>query len=66
MVLVSAGRRNPFDHPHPEAMAALRSTGAHVFVTGTRLGVKVEAAEGGWEVETGDGNRWVFMTESEH
>jgi hypothetical protein len=47
-------------------MAALRSTGAHVFVTGTRLGVKVEAAEGGWEVETGDGNRWVFMTESEH
>jgi competence protein ComEC len=55
--LVSAGRRNAFDHPHPEAMAALRSAGAPVFVTGTRLGLRVEAAPGGWRVEGGDGLR---------
>lgn len=53
--LVCAGRRNAFDHPHPEAMAALRSTGAPVFVTGARLGVRVQAEPGGWRVEGGDG-----------
>ena len=58
LALVSAGRRNVFDHPHGEAMAALRSGGARVYVTGTRLGVRVEAAEGGWRVEAGDGARW--------
>jgi competence protein ComEC len=57
LALVSAGRRNAFDHPHPEAMAALRSTGAPVFVTGTRLGLRVEAVPGGWRVEGGDGLR---------
>jgi competence protein ComEC len=57
LVLVSAGRNNAFDHPHPEAMAALRSAGAPVFVTGTRQGVRVEAAGDGWRVEGGDGLR---------
>jgi competence protein ComEC len=55
LALVSAGRSNPFGHPHPEAMAALRATGAPVFVTGTRLGLRVEAEPGGWRVEAGDG-----------
>ncbi|MDR3673575.1 MAG: hypothetical protein P4L36_22215, partial [Holophaga sp.] len=67
LALVSAGRRNAFDHPHGEAMAALRSTGARVFVTGTCRGVRVIAVgdgegsgdgdRGGWLVETGDGRK---------
>jgi competence protein ComEC len=60
LALVCAGRRNPFDHPHAEAMAALRSTGARVYVTGTRLGLRVTAAGAGWLVETGDGRRLHF------
>jgi competence protein ComEC len=55
IALVPAGRRNAFDHPHAEAMAALRSTGARVYVTGTRQGVRVTADPGGWLVETGNG-----------
>jgi competence protein ComEC len=57
VVLVSAGRRNAFDHPHAEAMAALTARGAQVFVTGADGGVRVEARPGGWLVETGDGRR---------
>ena len=57
LALVSAGRRNSFDHPHGEAMAALRSGGAPVFVTGTCQGVRVEARGDGWLVEKGDGRR---------
>ena len=57
LALVSAGRRNGFDHPHAEAMMSLRSTGAPVFVTGTCRGVRVEAVSGGWLVEKGDGRR---------
>ena len=60
LVLVSAGRGNAFDHPHAEAMAALRSTGARVFVTGTCRGVRVQADRGGWLVEPGDGRRLWF------
>jgi competence protein ComEC len=53
--LVCAGRRNGFDHPHAEAMAALRGTGAPVFVTGRCAGIRVEAEGDGWRLETGDG-----------
>jgi competence protein ComEC len=60
IALVSAGRGNGFDHPHGEAMAALRSTGAPVFVTGTCRGVRVEACRDGWWVEKGDGRRLLF------
>jgi competence protein ComEC len=60
LTLVSAGRSNAFDHPHAEAMAALRSTGGRVYVTGTRRGVRVEAEGDGWLVETGDGRRLWF------
>ena len=62
LVLVSAGRRNPFDHPHAEAMAALRSCGARVFVTGTRQGLLVEAAAEGWTVAAGDGARFCLAS----
>ena len=64
LAVVCAGRRNLFGHPHGEAMAALRSGGARVYVTGTRLGVRVEAAEGGWRVEAGDGARWFLQAEA--
>jgi len=57
LVLVSAGRDNRFEHPHAEAMAALRSTGAPVFVSGTRRGLRVQAEAGGWRIEAGDGRR---------
>jgi competence protein ComEC len=61
LALVCAGRGNRFDHPHPEAMAALRSPGGPVFVTGTRQGLRVQAgladAGAGWLVEGGDGLR---------
>jgi competence protein ComEC len=57
VVLVSAGRRNAFDHPHAEAMAALTGQGAQAFVTGPSGGVRVEARPGAWLVETGDGRR---------
>jgi competence protein ComEC len=55
LVVVSAGRSNAFDHPHREAMAALASRGAPIWVTGARAGVRVTAMPGGWRVETGDG-----------
>jgi competence protein ComEC len=57
LALVSAGRGNGFDHPHGEAMAALRSPGGPVFVTGTRQGMRVEATATGWHLETGDGRQ---------
>ena len=63
LALVSAGRRNPFDHPHPEAMEALAAEGARVYVTGACLGVRAEAAEGGWMVETGEGERSFFASD---
>jgi competence protein ComEC len=60
LALVSAGRRNGFDHPHAEAMSALRATGARVFVTGTCRGLRVAADRDGWLVEAGDGRRLWF------
>ena len=63
LALVSAGRRNGFDHPHAEAMAALRTTGARVYVTGTRMGARVTADGAGWLVETGDGQRLWFSSD---
>ena len=52
LALISAGRDNRFDHPHPESLAALGAQGAPVFVTGPAGGVRVEAAAGGWRVQT--------------
>lgn len=60
VVLVSAGRRNAFDHPHPEALEALGAQGAHLFITGSCGGVEVAAAPGGWRVATGDGRDLFF------
>ncbi len=41
-------------------MSALRSTGARVYVTGTRRGVRVEADGDGWRVDAGDGLKLRF------
>jgi competence protein ComEC len=60
LALVSAGRDNRFEHPHAEAMAALRSRGARVYVTGTRQGLWVRADGPGWRVEAGDGTCFRF------
>ena len=55
VVVVCAGRDNAFDHPHPEAMAALGALGAEAFTTGAVGGVRLEARPGGWLVEEGRG-----------
>jgi len=55
LALICAGRGNRFDHPHPEALAALAA--AEVLVTGDCLGARAEAWPGGWLVETGRGRR---------
>lgn len=55
LAILSAGRGNPFGHPHPEPLETLAR--AHVFVTGPDLGVRLEAKPGGWLAETGRGRR---------
>ena len=55
VALVCAGRENAFDHPHPEALAALTAQGAEAFITGPAGGVLLEARPGGWRVEEGLG-----------
>jgi len=60
LALVCAGRDNAFDHPHPEALAALET--AHVFVTGPCLGIRAEAQPAGWLVETGTGRRLLLAS----
>ena len=63
VALVSAGRRNAFEHPHPEAMAALEGQ-ALTFVTGATQGVRVAAFGSGWEIITGDGRRFLLQAGS--
>ncbi len=58
LALMVAARDNPFGHPHPEALAALKTAGSAVAVTGPSAGLRVRAGAGGWEVEDGRGGRW--------
>ena len=55
LALVSAGRRNRFDHPHPATLEDLRAAAVPAWTTGHHAGVRVAAVPGGWLVETGDG-----------
>lgn len=55
VVLIPAGLKNRFDHPHPETLAAFRAMGLEPWITGPRCGMRVVAEPGGWRVETGDG-----------
>ncbi len=56
VVIIPAGLRNRFEHPHPETLAALHREGLMPWITGPSCGVHVSAVAGGWRIETGDGS----------
>jgi competence protein ComEC len=55
VVIIPAGFRNRFEHPHPETMATFSHEGLTPWITGPSCGVRVSAVDGGWRIETGDG-----------
>ncbi|MBI1754584.1 MAG: ComEC/Rec2 family competence protein [Acidobacteria bacterium] len=55
VILIPAGLKNRFDHPHEETLAAFRAIGLEPWITGPRCGMRVTAGPGGWHIETGDG-----------
>jgi competence protein ComEC len=55
VVLIPAGLRNRFDHPHPETLATFRQAGLTPWITGPCSGIRVTAVPGGWRVDTGEG-----------
>jgi competence protein ComEC len=55
VALITAGRANRFDHPHPETRATLEAAKVPYAVAGERRGLRLEAVAGGWELEGGDG-----------
>jgi competence protein ComEC len=55
VVIIPAGFRNPFEHPHPETLETFRREGLTPWTTGPSSGVRASAMAGGWGVETGDG-----------
>lgn len=56
VVLIPAGLRNRFEHPHPETLATMRRQGLTPWVTGPACGVRVAVVDGGWRIETGEGS----------
>jgi len=55
VVIIPAGLRNRFEHPHPETLETLRRQDLTPWVTGPASGVRVAAMDGGWRIETGEG-----------
>ncbi|GLH74528.1 hypothetical protein GETHLI_30300 [Geothrix limicola] len=55
VVIIPAGFRNRFDHPHPETQETFLRQGVRPWITGSSGGVRVSSVEGGWRIETGDG-----------
>jgi len=55
VVLIPAGLRNRFEHPHGETLETFRRAGLSPWISGDLRGVRVSAVEGGWRVETGGG-----------
>lgn len=55
--IISAGRHNRFGHPHEETMETLRQASVSPFITGAERGVRMEAVEGGWAMESGSGRQ---------
>ena len=53
--LITAGLHNRFGHPHPETLETLQRLGIPFAVTGSRRGLRVDAAPGGWMLSGGDG-----------
>ncbi len=56
VVLIPAGFKNRFDHPHPETLETFRQHGLIPWITGAAAGVRVQAVQEGWHIDTGDGN----------
>lgn len=52
VAVVSAGARNDYGHPHPQAMARLRQVGAKAHVTAQRGTITVTTDGGAYEVKT--------------
>jgi competence protein ComEC len=57
IALVCVGRRNPFGHPHPDTLEALRSAKVACWQSGAAFGVRMEAVARGWQVTSGSGDR---------
>lgn len=55
VAIISAGRRNPFGHPHPETLDSLGGRGIPAFISGPSRGVRIQALAQGWSIETGLG-----------
>ncbi len=55
VVIIPAGFRNPFEHPHPETLETFRQEGLTPWTTGTCCGVRLSALAGGWGIQAGDG-----------
>jgi competence protein ComEC len=55
VVVIPAGFRNRFEHPHAETLETFRHLGLTPWITGPGSGVRVAAMAGGWRVDTGDG-----------
>jgi competence protein ComEC len=55
LVIIPAGFRNPFEHPHPETLETFRHEGLTPWVTGSSCGIRASAVTDGWGIETGDG-----------
>ncbi|MCP3980001.1 MAG: DNA internalization-related competence protein ComEC/Rec2 [bacterium] len=53
--IVSCGRENPFDHPHPRVLDALERSGARVWRTDLHGRVRLNAVGAGWRVESASG-----------
>ncbi len=55
VVIIPAGFRNRFEHPHAETLATFHRLGLTPWITGPSSGVRVAAVAGGWRIDTGDG-----------
>jgi competence protein ComEC len=55
VVVIPAGFRNPFEHPHSETLETFHRQGLTPWITGTSSGVRIAALAGGWGIETGEG-----------
>ena len=55
LVIIPAGFRNRFEHPHAETLETFRRHGLTPWITGPACGVQVAAVPGGWHIQTGAG-----------
>ena len=55
LVIIPAGYRNRFEHPHAETLETFRRYELTPWITGPACGVQVAAVPGGWQIRTGAG-----------